>query len=399
MSASIFPLVFASEEMRLLTAVVIGFLFGFSLERAGFGNARKLAGQFYLYDMTVFKVMFTAVLVAMVGLYSLSAVGIVDLARIWVNPTFVWAQLIGGFLIGVGFIMSGLCPGTSVVSAASGRWDGLVTFGGIVLGSLLFAIVIDLFPGLQVLYEGGSLGTSQLPLLLGIPTPLLILGIVVMAAAAFVAAERVERRFQLKQEPVELTPKPTRRTPRYKFALAGSLALIALVATAATAPRFEGAGQEMETIEPLALAEALIRQDPNLVLLDLRGSETDEAATVIPGSILATADSTALSILGGLAPGTVVVSYDQTGSIHTAPGSWPRNLQYRSLQGGYEGWRSEVLTPAEPVGYGSVEREYTARQNQIAAFFSGAAVKPSSVTAPPVVQSTGPKKKKKAMGC
>ena len=69
MSAAIFPLTFATEELRLLTGIVLGFLFGFALERAGFGNARKLAAQFYLNDMTVFKVMFTAILVAMVGLY------------------------------------------------------------------------------------------------------------------------------------------------------------------------------------------------------------------------------------------------------------------------------------------------------------------------------------------
>lgn len=399
MSNSIFPLIFASEEVRLLTAVGIGFLFGFSLERAGFGNARKLAGQFYLYDMTVFKVMFTAVLVAMVGLHSLSAVGVVDLAQIWVNPTFVWGQLVGGFLIGVGFIMSGLCPGTSVVSAASGRWDGLVTFGGIVVGSLLFAVAIDLFPGLQVLYEGGSMGTSLLPTLLGVPTPLFILVVVLLAGAAFVGAELVERKFQQKHEPVDLTPKPTRSTPRYKFALAGTLAVIVLVASAATAPRLEAPEQEIAGIEPLSLAEAIIARDPNLVILDLRREDADEGMSGIPGSVLADPDSSVIPLLEGLAPGTVVVTYDADGSNHTRSGSWPENLRYLSLKGGFEGWQAEVLTPAEVMGYGSVEREFVARQNQIAGFFSGAAVKPSAVTAPPVVQSTGPKKKKKAMGC
>ena len=125
MSTAIFPLAIASEEVRLLTAIGLGFMFGFSLERAGFGNARKLAAQFYLYDMTVFKVMFTAILVAMVGLYTLNGLGLVDMSMMWINPTFMWAQLIGGFLLGTGFILSGLCPGTSVVSAASGRIDAV----------------------------------------------------------------------------------------------------------------------------------------------------------------------------------------------------------------------------------------------------------------------------------
>ncbi|MFC1791311.1 sulfurtransferase, partial [Gemmatimonadota bacterium] len=100
MTGSLFPLTFASEEFRLLTGLVIGFLFGFVLERAGFGNARKLAGQFYLNDMTVFKVMFTAILVAMIGLFGLQSLGMVDLSMVWINPSFIPAQAVGGFLLG-----------------------------------------------------------------------------------------------------------------------------------------------------------------------------------------------------------------------------------------------------------------------------------------------------------
>ena len=100
MNGAFFPLDFATDDLRLLTGLIIGFGFGFVLERAGFGNARKLAGQFYLNDMTVFKVMFTAILVAMVGLYGLTSLGFVDMSMIWINPTFIPAQAVGGFLLG-----------------------------------------------------------------------------------------------------------------------------------------------------------------------------------------------------------------------------------------------------------------------------------------------------------
>ncbi len=400
MNTAIFPLAFASDEMRLLTAVVIGFLFGFSLERAGFGNARKLVGQFYLYDMTVFKVMFTAVLVAMVGLYSLSAFGVVNLALIWINPTFVWAQLVGGFLLGVGFIMSGLCPGTSVVSAASGRWDGLVTLGGIFVGSLLFAVVIDLFPVLERLYEGGSMGTSLLPQLLGVPVPWFMLGVVVFAGAAFAGAEALERKFQQKQRPVELTPAPTRRAPRYKFALAGGLALVAIVASGASAPGMEREEVPMAQVEPLDLAEAIIANDPNLLILDVRGGQSQAHTERIPGSVTVSLDSSALAVLSVTAPGTEVVVYDAEGVLLHVPEGWPvGRFAYRVLRGGFEGWRSDVLTPAEAGSFDSAEHEFVERQNQIAAFFSGAAVRPSAVIAPPVVQLQAAPAKKKAMGC
>ena len=37
-----------------LLPLAIGVAFGVALERAGLGNARKLTGQFYLTDLTVF---------------------------------------------------------------------------------------------------------------------------------------------------------------------------------------------------------------------------------------------------------------------------------------------------------------------------------------------------------
>ena len=393
----IFPLIFAVDEVRLLTAIGLGFMFGFSLERAGFGNARKLAGQFYLNDMTVFKVMFTAILVAMVGLRTFAAFGWLDMSRMWINPTFMWAQIIGGFLLGAGFIMSGLCPGTSVVSAASGRIDGLVTFGGIFIGSFLFAVLIDWFPGLAWLYTAGSMGDSILPQIIGAPTPVVVLAIVIMAGGAFIGAEKVERHFQQKREPVELTPTPTSRTPRLKFAVAGALGVIAIVAIGATAPSIEAPAIEMEEISPLALAEEIIGGDPNLIILDVR-SDIPDGEGRIPGSYAVTADSAAVGMLGAAPPSTTVVVYDQDGSLSLVPDSWPRNLEYRVVRGGFFGWNNEVLTPAEPTSFALAEVAFIQRQNQIAGFFSGAAVQ-SNVQAPPPAMSSGPKKKKKSMGC
>ncbi|UCD25469.1 MAG: YeeE/YedE family protein [Gemmatimonadota bacterium] len=397
MTEAIFPLLFGSEELRLLTAIGLGFLFGFTLERAGFGNARKLAAQFYLHDMTVFKVMFTAILVAMVGLYSFSAIGLLDMSRMWINPTFMWAQVIGGFMLGAGFIMSGLCPGTSVVSAASGRWDGLMTFGGIFVGSFLFAVFMDWFPALGSLYSGGSMGESVLPALLHVPAPVFVLGVVIMAGAAFVGAEKVERIFRQRHEPVELGPKQTPRTARYKFAIAGALVVVALVATGATAPSLERPAQPMGEVAPLDLAQEIIVGNPNLVILDLR-SENDSAPG-IPGSTRITSDFAAQQLLNSAGSAARVVVYDETGSLELAPATWPAGLAYYSLVGGLQGWKTDVVTPAEPSGYGTAEREFILWQNQIAGFFSGAAVRPSAVAAPPVVAGGAKKKKKKSMGC
>ena len=109
----IFPfesLAAGSRELGLVMGVIIGMGFGFVLERAGFGRATKLAAQFYLRDMTVFKVMFTAIVTAMLGLVGASAFGLADLRAISesiASWTYIWPMLIGGVLLGAGFIISG----------------------------------------------------------------------------------------------------------------------------------------------------------------------------------------------------------------------------------------------------------------------------------------------------
>jgi len=396
MTGAIFPLTFASGEVRLLAGLAIGFLFGFALERGGFGNARKLAAQFYFYDMTVFKVMFTAILVAMVGIFTLAGAGVVDLAMLWINPTFVWAQAVGGFLLGVGFIMSGLCPGTAVVSTASGRYDGFVALAGIFVGTAVFAVAVGWFPQLEWLYETGG-AVSILPEFLNIPVPVLVLLLVLGAGAAFIGAEKVERLFRGKYAPIELAPRDTRRTPRIKFALAGSLVMVTVVSLAWRPAAADRSPIGMSPVEPLALAEAIIAHDPNLLLLDMRSDRTGDVT--IPGAF-AVDDSTALPVLASVTPATRVVLIDAAGLRTEAPGMWPRRLTYRYLRGGADAWQAEVMTAAEPLGTDAASRELTERQHQMAAFFSGAAVSAGAVAPPPpVVMPSGGAKKKRAGGC
>jgi hypothetical protein len=87
--------------------LIIGFAFGYTLEIAGFTNSTKLAAQFYFKDMTVLKVMFTAIIVAMVLVFGATAIGLLDYNLIWVNPTYLWPGIVGGLIMGVGFIIGG----------------------------------------------------------------------------------------------------------------------------------------------------------------------------------------------------------------------------------------------------------------------------------------------------
>ena len=181
-----------SESQGLLLALPLGFGFGWFLERAGFGSSCRLCAQFYLYDMTVLKVMFTAIVTAMVGLWGFSAAGLLDLSMVYLTPTSIGAQLVGGLLLGAGFIIGGYCPGTSVTAAATGSGDGVVFIGGFMAGLMIYAL---LFPGLENWANATSLGELTLPQAFGVPYGALVLGVVVMAALMFVGAEWSERKF------------------------------------------------------------------------------------------------------------------------------------------------------------------------------------------------------------
>ena len=175
----------------LLTAPLIGFAFGWCLERGGLGSARKLTGQFYLSDLAVFKVMFTAIVTAMLGAFWLDRFGLLDLELVYLPETFIVPQALGGALFGAGFLIGGLCPGTSCVAAASGRIDGLAVIGGMLLGVVAFNAAFDM---LLPLYESTPLGAVTFTDLAGLPRGIGVAAVTGIALGGFALARRIERR-------------------------------------------------------------------------------------------------------------------------------------------------------------------------------------------------------------
>lgn len=130
---------FPLHESGMVSGLVCGVLFGFVLENAGFGSPSKLTGQFRLTDWSVFKVMFTAIVLAAVGLWGLRVVGLLAPDSLYVPQALVMASAVGGALIGAGFAIGGYCPGTSMVGMSSGRLDALVFVVGLFIGTAAFA--------------------------------------------------------------------------------------------------------------------------------------------------------------------------------------------------------------------------------------------------------------------
>jgi len=188
--APLYRLGLFGEGASLAVTAALGVGFGFFLERAGFGGARKLTAQFYFTDMSVLKVMFTAIVTAMVGVYALSAIGWLDFSKLALTPTFLVPQIVGGLVFGVGFIVGGYCPGTAVAGIATGRIDAGVYALGILAGIAAFSETFDAwFAGWA---HATAMGRSTLPKALGLPYGVVVLAVILMAVGAFALAERVE---------------------------------------------------------------------------------------------------------------------------------------------------------------------------------------------------------------
>jgi len=192
MNAPLFKFGLFNVDVSLIIAFVIGIGFGFALERGGFGNARILAAQFYFGNMRVLKVMFTAIVTAMLGIYYLSVIGFMDLSLVYISETYIVPQVVGGLILGFGFIIGGYCPGTSVVSFATGRLDGLMFLLGVMAGIFVFG---EMFPLIENFYYSTNMGSLTLPKFFDMSYGLVVFFVVVMALGAFAAAEWAEKKF------------------------------------------------------------------------------------------------------------------------------------------------------------------------------------------------------------
>ena len=180
-----------SNEFNLIIALIAGIGFGFTLEQAGFSSTKKLVGLFYGYDFTVLKVFFTAGVTAMIGVLLFGQIGILDLSQIYVNPTFLWSAIVGGAIMGLGFIIGGFCPGTSVCAAAIGKLDGLAFVFGSGLGVLIFA---EGYPAFEKVYLAEAWGPVLISEKLGMSKILFAFLLTAIAFITFFLTRLVENR-------------------------------------------------------------------------------------------------------------------------------------------------------------------------------------------------------------
>jgi rhodanese-related sulfurtransferase len=291
-----FLTVSATNPLTYLVFGVIGFAFGYALEMSGFGNSKKLAAQFYFKDLTVLKVMFTAIVVAMVLLFGAVGLGILDFGQVWVNPTYLASGVVGGLIMGVGFIIGGFCPGTSIAATATGKIDGMFYLLGGFFGAFLFGETEQYFT--HWYNNAGYYGRLTLDQVFNLPVGVVVLLVVLMALFMFWGGEQLER---------IIGKKDLSKEPRLRVAGAAALFALALAVLFIGSPSLderysnveftreinqknvvlkadEMLGQRLVQITPAEIFKSIYNQNVNLIMLDVR-PESDFNLYHIKGAI------------------------------------------------------------------------------------------------------------------
>jgi rhodanese-related sulfurtransferase len=347
-----------------VTAVPIGIAFGVILERVGLGDPRVIAGQLTGRDFTVVRVMFGAIVTAMLGLVWAGAAGWIDPASVAMPPTDLPAQALGAVVFGGGFALAALCPGTACVAAASGRRDGLAAVGGLFAGTALTPVAWPALRGAvsDVPREGATIAAD-----LGVPLGLV--GVLVTAAAglAMIVGRRMAARRFAGNPWRPTTPESGALALAATFALADGRGALPSARTHAIATEIV---READHIDALDLAGLIMAGAPGLRVLDLR-EDLDTSTYLIPGA--RPVSITALDSLTVTAGDRLVLYSD--GGAHSAQ-AWVL-LRVRGirnalvLKDGMAAWEDEVLAPMLPAVEHDSARARFARAKDLSLWFGG----------------------------
>lgn len=368
MSMPLLPADGSLDVLRLLTAIPIGLLFGFFLERGGLGDAKILSAQFYLRNFAVFQVMFTAILTASLGLYGLRALGVISIQDLSISPTYLWPQFIAGLLFGIGFVISGLCPGTACVALSTGKLDGLAVLLGIFSGILLFS---GIYPGMIDFYFSSGIGRASIADLMGLSPGLVLLCVSLLALVAFYLIFWKGR----KQETSQMSVTQIWRTIPPRTISLIILPLIMSVGIWAAIRPFEPVSElRLQYQSPVAgdgkigvhrLAEDIMNREDSYIIVDLREME-DYQMYHIPGAMHHTEISEpSKDVLVVYGDDALTGSESLSDQIHLT------STSIIFLQGGMERWVTEVLFP--DLHWSAQKDSMITRLERMSRYFGGEA--------------------------
>ena len=141
----------------------------------------------------------------------------------------MWAAIIGGVIMGGGFIIGGFCPGTSVVAAASGKVDGMAFVFGSALGIFAF---VEGYPLVKDLMIAENLGDILVFEMMGISRELFALMMIFVASGIFIGVTQIENKVNNRKT-------EWLKSSFFKYGVSVGLAVVIVLITMITPTRAE----------------------------------------------------------------------------------------------------------------------------------------------------------------
>ena len=273
-------------------------------------------------------------------------------------------QVAGGAVFGIGFALSGLCPGTSCVAAASGRGDGLAAVVGMFSGALAMGLAV---PEVAAFYSSTPRGAVTLPDVLHLSPGLVAALLVLSTLAVFLVLTRKE---------------PPVASGRVRQVLVVVAVAFGGLAVLAGPPRTAGPGSIEtnkrvsrpdtggEVVDAVDLAEWIRDRRPGVRVVDVR-SRAEFDAFHIPTATSAPLPTVQAEVRA--ANGEVVLYSgdgkhdDRARALFKARGY----SRVSSLRGGVTAWLDEVISPAIPSQATAAQAAAFRRRAEVSRYFGG----------------------------
>lgn len=122
---------------------VLAAAFGFVLSRSGAADYEFIQKMFLFEDLQLYGIMAAAIAVLAPGLYLLKRHGrALGGERLeFKEKPFHRGNVIGGVLFGVGWSMTGMCPGPILVNLGEGKVYAVAALAGTLLGAYLLGVL------------------------------------------------------------------------------------------------------------------------------------------------------------------------------------------------------------------------------------------------------------------
>ncbi|HUU76196.1 MAG TPA: YeeE/YedE thiosulfate transporter family protein [Methanoregulaceae archaeon] len=167
----------SNARAQILLGLLSGIVFGFLLQKGGVTEYEVILGQLLLTDFTVVKIMLSAIIVGMIGVFLMKWAGI---ASLHTRAGSIGATVIGGLIFGAGFAVLGYCPGTAAGAFGSGALDAAIGMIGIAIGAGIFA---RLYPSLdRSILNRGPFPAETIPELIGMRQGSVVIVVAVLIA-------------------------------------------------------------------------------------------------------------------------------------------------------------------------------------------------------------------------